>query len=873
MSEDKIWHLLARKLSGEATDQEISDLETLLLMNPEMNDTVRKITMLWQHFPEQKPTEQEMQRTWINVRNKAIQKKQEPFFQQVVNTNFMFKNYCTVAWRNLVRNKTFSFINITGLAIGMAGAILVMLWIAHQFSVDKFHQKKDRIYQVFNLITTDGEKEAHSGTSSLLGPVMQASYPQVEEMFRINWVANLIFTTGDKHLEAYGYFTDPGFLRTLDFPLISGDKNKALDRPESIILTERFAKRLFGNENAIGKAVKIDSNANFIVTGVMKNLPRNTNFDFEYLIPMEYRKKIDWEIPKWDDYGVQTFVLLKPGISGAEATSLFTDVVKTHAPEMKNELFVHPMEKWHLYSRFENGKIAGGHIDQVRLFAIIGVFILLIACINYMNLSTAKSEKRAREVGIRKVIGARKSSLVWQFIGESVLMASIAGILALLLAEISVGFFNSLVFANLALPYTNPWFWLFGISLVLLTGIIAGSYPALYLAANKPINALKNKFKEAKYLVTPRRVLVVFQFSFAIVFIICTIVIYRQLRLGQEKDLGYTPKNLVYIYLRGDIPKHYLQVTHELYNSGAIESVTRTNSPISFIWTGDGTFEWAGKDPKVKTMFATYHSDNDFAKTMGIEILSGRDINSVVYPGDTMAVLLNESAVKAMGLKHPVGASIHNNQGNWQIVGVIRDFATGSPYDPVRPVIVQGPRNWFGTLSFRLKEKGNTKHQLAKIGAILQKYNPDYPSNFVFADEDLKRAFTGERHTGKLAALFAGLAIFISCLGLYALAAYMAASRIKEIGVRKVLGASVTSITTLLSKDFLKLVLIAFIIASPVAWWMMRSWLNNYAYRVNIDWWIFAVTAILSVVIAMVTISFQSIRAAISNPVKSLRTE
>ena len=337
----------------------------------------------------------------------------------------------------------------------------------------------------------------------------------------------------------------------------------------------------------MGKTIRIDSNANFTVTGIIKDPPSNTTLEFDYLIPMEYRKQINWEIPKWNDYGVETYVLLKPGVTEQAANKLFRNIVKTHAPELKNEIFVHPMRKWHLYSQFENGKITGGQIESVRMFGIIGVFILLIACINYMNLSTAKSEKRAREVGIRKVIGAKRSSLIWQFISESVLIAFIAGIIALVLAELSIGSFNELVYATLTIPYSNPYFWIYGILFILFTGIIAGSYPALYLAAHKPIRVLKGAFKAANALVTPRKVLVVFQFSFAIVFIVCTIVIYRQIKFGQSRDTGFNMENLVYVYLRGDINKNYSLLRNELYNSGAIESVTRTNSPISFIWTSD----------------------------------------------------------------------------------------------------------------------------------------------------------------------------------------------------------------------------------------------------------------------------------------------
>jgi ABC-type antimicrobial peptide transport system permease subunit len=395
----------------------------------------------------------------------------------------------------------------------------------------------------------------------------------------------------------------------------------------------------------------------------------------------------------------------------------------------------------------------------------------------------------------------------------------------------------------------------------------------LYLAAHKPIRVLKGTLKAVNALITPRKILVVFQFSFAIVFIVCTIVIYRQIKFGQSRDTGYNIENLVYVYLRGDINKHYSKFRNELYTSGAIESVTRSNSPIGFIWTSDATFEWQGKHPAVKPSFPTYHSDDDFAKTMGLHVIAGRDINSFKYPTDTMAVLLNESAVQLMGFKNPVGQFLKNSQGNWQVVGVVKDFNAGSPYHPVGPIIIQGPKNWFGTISFRLNTNNPTSDNLAKIHAILKKYNPDYPSDFVFADEDHVMKFRGEQHTGKIAAIFASLTIFISCLGLYALASYMAANRIKEIGVRKVLGASVASITALLSKEFLKLVIIAFLIASPVAWWMMHSWLNHYAYRVNLSWWVFMITGVLSVIIALVTVSFQAIKAAIANPVKSLRTE
>jgi predicted permease len=886
-----IWSIIIKKLEGEASREELMELDDCLLREPELQITIENLGHIWNSTeqPDKLELEQAFKRHMARMQKQNVEfgsrdivrrqtrlrntERKPELVNNFFNEPIMLQSYFKIAWRNLHRNKTFSLVNITGLAIGMASAILVLVWIAHQLSYDQFHEKKDRIYQLYNLLEFEGKKEAWNGTSSLLGPAIQLNYPQVEEVFRINWVANLIFTTGEKHLEAQGLFTDPGFLRTLDFPLIRGDKNTALNKSESVVLTQSFAQRLFNNEDVVGKTIKVDSNANFTITGIIKDPPSNTAFEFDYLIPMNYRKKINWEIASWSDYGVETYVLLRSGTTPQTANKLLRNIVKSHAQEIKSEIFVHPMPKWRLYSRFQNGKIAGGLIETVRLFGIIGLFILLIACINYMNLSTAKSEKRAKEVGIRKVVGARKGSLVWQFICESVLIAVIAGIIALVFAELSIASFNELVYASLSIPYSNPYFWVCGIAFILITGIISGSYPALYLAAHKPIRVLKGTLNAVNALITPRKILVVFQFSFAIVFIVCTIVIYRQIKFGLSQKTGYNMENLVYVYLRGDINKRYSELRNELYNSGAIESVTRSNSPISFIWTSDATFEWQGKDPVIKPSFATFHSDNDFAKTMGLDVIHGRDINSLTYPTDTMAVLLNESAARMIGFKNPVGQFLKNSQGNWQVVGVVKDFNAGSPYHPAGPIIVQGPKNWFGTISFRLAKNNATSDNLAKIDAILKKYNPDYPSNFVFADEDYQRKFRGEQHTGKLAALFAGLAIFISCLGLYALASYMAANRIKEIGVRKVLGASIASITTLLSKDFLKLVIVAFFIASPIAWWMMDSWLNNYAYRVRINWWVFVLTGLLSVTIALLTVSFQAIKAAIANPVKSLRTE
>lgn len=786
----------------------------------------------------------------------------------------MFKNYFKVTWRNLFRNKSFSLINITGLAIGMASAVLIFLWIQNELSYDLFHKKKDRIYQLYNRAVYEGRVECWASTPQVLAAALKSDYPQVEEAVRVNWVGAFVFHAGDKHLETQGYITDPAFLQVFDFPLVKGDAATALNGPHSIVLTEKMAQKLFGTTNVIGKEIRVDTSALFTVTGVMKDLPNNTRFNFEYLIPWSYMKTVHWDRDSWKESGIETYALLKPGVSEETANERFRNIVRLHARDAENEIFVHPLRKWRLYSRFENGKVAGGYIETVRLFGIIAGFILLIACINYMNLSTARSEKRAREVGIRKVAGAGKGLLIGQFIGESIMIAFFAGILALLTVQLSIGRFSEITWKTLYVPYTNPYFWLLSAGFIVFTGIVAGSYPAFYLSAHKPVSVLKGTFKAARALVTPRKVLVVLQFSFAIILIISTIVIYRQIRYAQDRNAGYDKDQLAFIFAKGNLLQHYHSVREDLVNSGAVKALTFTSSPISSIWNDDN-YTWAGKTPDQNGNCIKVHADSDFAGTMGLQVTTGRDLDLRTYPSDSAGILLNESAVKLMGFKDPVGQTVRSGEGDWHVVGVVKDFILGSPYQPVQPVVIQGAgrHSWFGTITFKLNGKNATADNLKKIEAVFKKYNPDYPFVYYFADDAYAQKFDYERRTAVLAGLFAGLTIFISCLGLFALAAYMAESRIKEIGVRKVLGASVAGITALLSVDFLKLVIIAFMIASPVAWWCMNNWLQDYTYRAPINWWIFALTGLLSMLIAIATISYQAIRAALANPVKSLRTE
>ncbi len=786
----------------------------------------------------------------------------------------MFSNYIKIAIRNLLRQKAFSIINISGLAIGMASAILIMIWIQNEISHDRFHEKGDRLYTLNNRDRFNGELWAWNTTPNILAPTIKNDYPEVEDVVRTN-SANFLFNYKDTRLIASGMFTDTGFFHLFSFPLIKGSPKDVLNGVNNIVVTEKFARKLFGTEDAMGKIVRIDSNDHFTVTGVMKDLPSNTIFEFDYLVPWTYMNKLDWADSSWGNNSVKSYVLLKPNVSQETFNQKIKNVTKDHDEGSTTEVFTYLFGDAWLYNKSVNGQYVGGRIELVRLFAIIAAFILLIACINFMNLSTARSEKRAKEVGIRKVVGAPKSLLVGQFLGESILVALLAGILSLVIVQLSLPSFSTLFNKQLSIPYNNPAFWGYGLLFVVLTGLIAGSYPAFFLSSYKPVKVLKGTFKAAHALVTPRKVLVVIQFTFAIILIICTIIITRQINHAQNRDAGYDRSQLVYMFLRGDMDKNYNAIKNELISSGAAVAVTKSMSPITQRWSDSWGFSWEGSTKEdEKQDFIRMASDADFVKTMGVKLVEGRDIDINLHPGDSTALLLNETAVKAMGFKNPIGQLVREGNGRaWVVVGVLKDFIFESPFQKIEKLMVNGPSAWFNVMHFKLSPSKSTKESLALAENIFKKYNPQYPFEYNFADESYAKKFDSQKRTGQLAALFAGLTIFISCLGLFGLAAYMAQNRIKEIGVRRVLGASVNNITTLLSKDFLKLVFISLVIATPISWWAMNEWLKDFEYRVTVEWWVFAVAGIVSIAIALITVGYQAIRAALSNPVKNLRTE
>lgn len=786
----------------------------------------------------------------------------------------MLFNFLKIAFRNLLKSKGFSAINIIGLAIGMASAILILLWIGNETSYDNFHEKKDRIYEAWNLAHFSGELHAWNTTPKILSKALQSDLPEIETTVRVNWPSYYLMEVGDKKISVTGNIVDSTFLDVFTFPLLKGNPKQALMDPSSILITEELAMKLFGTKNVLGQTIKLDNKNSRKVTAVLKTLPKNTRFTFEYLLPWSYMRTFGGDDDSWGNNSTRNYALLKPGASIASANAKMKVLKPRYdKEEPKWQMFLYPISRWRLHSNFENGKESGGLIEYVKIFGMIAAFILLIACINFMNLSTARSEQRAKEVGIRRVIGALKSNLIGQFLGESVLISLISGLIALVIVQLALPGFNQLTEKSLSIPYSNPVFWLQFFGFVILTGFIAGSYPAFYLSSFRPTSVLKGTFRKVNALITPRKALVVLQFTFATILILSTIVVRRQLQHAQDRQAGYNKDNLIYHHMTGDIEKNFLLIKQELLSTGAAVSVTKSSAPLSQGWSNSWGFEWAGKSPNDKTLFDKVCADEHLATTAGLQMVKGRDFNLTEFPTDSTGVLLNESAAKAMAFKEPIGQIVKDDGIDWHVVGVFKDFILGSPFYPTNPMVIEGAKGWFNVIHFKMNSKNKTADNIAKAETIFRKYNAQFPFEYKFIDEDYAAKFENEKRIATLAALFAGLTIFISCLGLFGLATYMTATRIKEIGVRKVLGASVGSIAGLLSKDFIKLVLVAFCIGSPIAWYAMYRWLEGYPYRTSIEWWLFVLTGTIAIAIALATVSFQAIKAAVMNPVKSLRSE
>jgi putative ABC transport system permease protein len=794
----------------------------------------------------------------------------------------MIKNYLKIAWRNLIKNKTFSFINIGGLAVGMAVAMLIGLWIWDELSFDKYHQNYDRIAQVMQNKTSNGTVNTGVATSLPVEEELRKMYGSDFTRTGVRfWTSDHILTIGDKKLSFPGTYVTSEIPAMFTLKMLKGSRN-ALQNPSSLLISQSVAKALFGSAEPMGKMIRLDNEASLMVAGVYEDLPVNTTIhDLAFMIPWGYFTSTqEWlksASTEWWEDSFQVYVQVADHVNMDALSEKIKDIkLKNGEPrevKLKPRIFLQPMSKWHLYSEFKNGVNTGGGIEYVWLFGTIGIFVLLLACINFMNLSTARSEKRAKEVGIRKAVGSVRGQLIGQFFCESLLIAVIAFGLSLILVKLSLPFFNDLAGKQMNVLWDSPLFWLVGIGFTLFTGIIAGSYPALYLSSFQPVKVLKGTFKAGPLAAIPRKVLVVLQFTFSITLIVGTIVIFNQMQFAKNRPVGYTRAGLIQMgTAHHELDRHFNTLRQDLMRSGVVTEVTESSSSTTEVHNNKSDVVWVGKDPALAVDFATIRVTTEYGKTLGWQFKDGRDF-STKFLSDSSGVVLNEAAVKYMGLKSPVGKTITFAGTTFNIIGVIKDMVMSSPYEPVKQTIFYIGDQDFDSIIIKINPKVNPHDAISKIGAIFKAYAPSVPFSYQFVDDEYAKKFTNEERIDKLASSFAGLAIFISCLGLFGMASFMAEQRIKEIGVRKVLGATVFGLWRLMSKDFVALVIISLLIATPVSYYFMHNWLQHYTYRTDISWWIFAVTAAGAIVITILTVSYQSIKAALANPVKSLKTE
>jgi len=795
----------------------------------------------------------------------------------------MLKNYFKIAWRNLIKSKVYSIINILGLATGMAVAMLIALWIWDEVSFDRYHTNHGQLAQVMTtFIDNDGKMETGQAICMPIGKELRSKYgSDFKNVSMASWNFSHVLKVEDKKITGSGMWVDSNFPSMFSLRMIKGNINGLAD-PSSILINASLAKTLFGNTDVIDKMIRLDNKDNYKVAGVFEDLPHNTTlYDTKLLLPWnKYITTEQWlknSATQWNNHSWQAFVEIAGNVNMDKETQKIKDIVMSHkvaATDGREQAVLFPMDKWRLYSEFKNGKATGGRIQFIWLFSIIGVFVLLLACINFMNLSTARSEKRAKEVGIRKTVGSVRSQLIGQFLSESVLVAFVSFIFAVLLVVLLMPLFNKLADKSMELPWGSSIFWMVALVFTLITGLISGSYPAFYLSKFEPIKVLKGTFRVGKFASLPRKVLVVIQFTFSIALIIGTIIVFKQIQFAKNRPVNYRNEGLISINMSTpDLYGHYDALRNDLLATNVVDNMAESSSPTTGVYSNQIGFNWEGKDPNSLPTFGIIGITVDFGKTIGWKIKEGRDF-SKDFATDSLGMILNESAVKLIGMKQDiVGQTIQFNDKKYSVVGVVKDMIMESPYKPITPTVFLYDPNWANIITIAIKQNAPVKDALNKIESVFKKYNPSAPFDYTFNDEDYAKKFADEQRVGNLATFFTILAIFISCLGLFGLASFVAEQRKKEIGVRKVLGASVFNLWKMLSKEFVLLVIISCFIAIPLAWYYLHQWILQYDYRTSISWWVFIISGAGALLVTLITVSFQAIKAAIANPVKSLRTE
>ena len=790
----------------------------------------------------------------------------------------MFKNYLKTTFRNLWKNKSYSFLNIFGLSVGIACAALIFLWAEDELSYNHNFSKRNLLYHVMQNEKSDAGISTNGSTPGPLAAALKADIPGVVNSGRLSWAMQEIAVVGEKSIKETGMYADPSIPSMYALQFIYGNAANSLNDPQSVIISASMSKKFFGDENPVGKTIAMNARAAYSVdgvyhvTGVFKDLPANCSYQFKWLSPYTtWEDANDWLKP-WSNNLTETIVELSPTADRDVINKKLTNYLSTKVNGATGQCFLFNMNDWHLRARFINGVQEGGDIRYVQLFSAIAIIILIIACINFMNLATARSEQRAREVGVLKVMGAGRAGLIGKFIGESLLMSFLSVLLAVALLYAIMPYYNELLQKQLSLSLFNPVHLAALLGIGLITGLLAGSYPAFYLSSFNPVKVLKGiKIKNAASAVFIRKGLVIAQFSASVILIISTVVIYNQVQHIRDRDLGYSKNNLIYMEMQGSMKDHFEAIKQSLIATGYVENAAASLHDALHVYSyGDG-FGWQGKSPNSKVSIHSNVVSPGYLSTMQMKLVAGRDF----YPGpaDSAHVIINESMATLMGAAGKPGSIITAGSSTLTVIGVIKDFVYNDVYGTGAPLILLDGAYNATVMAIRFKPGADLAQALEKTEGVMKEANPGFPFEYHFADKDFDKMFSAETLIGKLAGIFAILAIFISCLGLFGLASYTAERRTKEIGIRKVLGASTAGLTALMAREFVQLVLLSFIIAFPVAWWYMNHWLEDYAYRTSMHWWVFALTGMAALLIALVTVCSQAIRAALANPVKSLKTE
>ncbi len=782
----------------------------------------------------------------------------------------MIKNYFKIAWVNLFRNKLFSLVNILGLSIGMTSAIFIFLWVQDELAFDKDQNNYETIYQVYGNRNFNNSIYTDPNIAFPLANALENGYPQIKHAVVTSSGDSHVFSYNDKKLKRNGLDVSEHFFDIFNWEFIKGNAKTAFSDRSNVVLTENTAKAFFGNENPIGKILKVDGSFPAKVSAVIANPKSNSSFNFEYVSPYNYEFEKE-AMKEWRNSFSCVYINAASGTDVTTLNRIVNEVMTKHAPEDKiSTYFTHAMKDWHLRSDFKDGMVIGGMIEYVRLFSIVAIIIIVIACINFMNLSTARSEKKAKEVGVRKTLGSSRKQLIVQFLCESVLLTVIAFLFSILFVVLLFPQFNSIVNKQLQPDISHPAIWMVAFIIIVFTGFVSGSYPALYLSSFNPAKVLKGNNVTGKRALLPRRILVTSQFVISILLISSTIIVYKQIQHVKNRATGYASQNLIITPSSPDLRRNYDAVKQELLNSGAIEAVTRTSSPLTESWWSTGAPDWPGRGKNVDILFNGMRTDADFVSTIDLKILQGHYFQNT--PSDSSAIVFNKTAIETMGLKDPIGMEMTYGPHKYTLIGVVDDIVMESPYKPVIPLMILFDKN-VDCLHMRLNKNIPISEAIKKVETTINKYNPVYPFEFEFVDEDFNKKFITEELIGKLTNIFAGLAIFICCIGLAGLTAYTIEKRTREIGIRKVLGASLLQLVSLISNEFIKLVFVAFVITIPITWLLMTKWLQNFDFKVSISVWIFIVVGIVILALTLLIVFLNTLKTANSNPTKNLRTE